>query len=207
MVEAAHEADLAVLAHAHSLAGIEHALAAGVDGIEHFTGLAEGGIRVPDEVLARTAAAGVTVDPTLGFDQAAFDALPAPPPGVLEAMRRAGMDPAVLQRCPQARSSGGCASTASAVVTGVDDGAIATKPHGSIALSVADLVPAGYPMAEALATATSLAAEACGLAEVTGSLRAGLAADVLVVDGDLSTGPDALRAPVLVLARGVSAVP
>ena len=206
LVEAAHEADLAVLAHAHSLAGIEHALAAGVDGIEHFTGLAEGGIRVPDEVLARTAAAGVTVDPTLGFDQAAFDALPAPPTGVLEAMRRAGMDPPSFNAARR-EVVGRMREHGVRVVTGVDDGAIATKPHGSIALSVGDLVPAGYPMAEALATATSLAAQACGLAEVTGSLRAGLAADVLVVDGDLSTGPDALRAPVLVLARGVSAVP
>ncbi len=206
LVQAAHEADLAVLAHAHSLAGIEHALAAGVDGIEHFTGLAEGGIRVPDEVLERTAAAGVTVDPTLGFDQAAFDALPAPPPGVLEAMRRVGMDPSSFNAARR-EVVGRMREHGVRVVTGVDDGAIATKPHGSIALSVGDLVPAGFPMAEALATATSLAAEACGLAEVTGMLSAGLAADVLVVAGDLSTGPDALRAPVLVIARGVSAVP
>jgi len=206
VVEAAHEADLALLAHAHSLAGIEHALEAGVDGIEHFTGLAEGGIRVPDEVLARTAAAGVTVDPTLGFDQAAFDALPAPPPGVLEAMRRTGMDPPSFNAARR-EVVGRMREHGVRVVTGVDDGAIATKPHGSIALSIRDLVPAGFTMADALATATSLAAEVCGLAEVTGSLRAGLAADVLVVDGDLSGSPDALRAPVLVLARGVSAVP
>ena len=134
-MEAAHEADLAVLAHAHSLAGIEHALAAGVDGIEHFTGLAEGGMRVPDEVLTRTAAAGVTVDPTLGFDQAAFDALPAPPPGVLEAMRRAGMDPPSFNAARR-EVVGRMREHGVRVVTGVDDGAIATKPHGSIALSV-----------------------------------------------------------------------
>ncbi|HWM75479.1 MAG TPA: amidohydrolase family protein [Nocardioides sp.] len=129
LVDAAHQADLTVLAHAHSLAGIEHALGAGVDGIEHFSGLVENGIRVPDEVLAQTAAA------------------------------------------------------------------------------IGDLVAAGYPMAEALATATSLAAEACGLAEVTGSLRAGLAADVLVMDGDLRSGPNPLRSPVHVMVRGVSALP
>ena len=206
LVEAAHRADLTVLAHAHSLAGIEHALAAGVDGIEHFSGLVENGIRVPDEVLAQTAAAGVAVDPTLGFDRAAFAALPAPPPGVLEAMRRTGMDPpsfnvARIEVTRRMREHG------VRVITGVDDGAIATKPHGSIALPIGDLVAAGYPMAEALATATSLAAEACGLAEVTGSLRAGLAADVLVVDGDLRSGPNPLRSPVQVMVRGVSALP
>ena len=206
LVEAAHEADLAVLAHAHSLAGIEHALAAGVDGIEHFTGLAEGGMQVSDELLAQTAAAGVTVDPTLGFDQAAFAALPAPPPGVLEAMRRTGMDPPAFN-VARLEVAGRMRRHGVRVITGVDDGAIATKPHGSIALSVKDLVLAGYPMAEALATATSLAAEACGLAEVTGALRAGLAADVLVVDGDLSSGPEPLRLPVQVMVRGVSALP
>jgi imidazolonepropionase-like amidohydrolase len=51
LVDAAHSVGLQVLAHAHSLAGIRHALAAGVAGIEHFTGLTEIGIRVPDEVL------------------------------------------------------------------------------------------------------------------------------------------------------------
>ena len=206
LVEAAHEADLSVLAHAHSLAGIEHAFAAGVDGIEHFTGLAEGGMQVSDELLAQTAAAGVTVDPTLGFDQAAFAALPAPPPGVLEAMRRTGMDPPAFN-VARLEVAGRMRRHGVRVITGVDDGAIATKPHGSIALPVIDLVFAGYPMAEALATATSLAAEACGLAEVTGVLHAGLAADVLVVDGDLSAGPEPLGSPVHVMVRGVSALP
>ena len=182
--------------------GIEHALDAGVDGLEHFTGLTEDGLLVPDEVLARTAEAGVAVDPTLGFDQAAFDALPAPPPGILEAMRRTGMDPPTFMaaRVDLARRM---REHGIRVVTGVDDGAIATKPHGSIALALRDLVYAGWPMPEVLATATSVAAEACGLAEVTGSLRAGLAADVLVVDGDLRAGSDPLGVPAAVLVRGV----
>ncbi len=56
-VDAAHDAGLRLLAHAHSLAGIEHALAAGVDGIEHFSCLAETGASWSDELLARVAAA------------------------------------------------------------------------------------------------------------------------------------------------------
>ena len=156
-----------MLAHAHSLSGIEHALAAGVDGLEHFTGLTEEGLRIPDELLERVAAAGVVVDPTLGFDQAAFEALPAPPPGIAEAMRRTGLDPttfitARIEIVTRIRQHG------VRVVTGVDDGAIATKPHGSIALAIDDLVTGGYTVAEALATATSFAAEACGVAGDTG---------------------------------------
>ncbi len=203
LVEAAHELGLDVLAHAHSLSGIEHALSAGVDGLEHFTGLTEEGLRIPDALLARVAAADVIVDPTLGLDQAAFEALPEPPPGIQEMIRRTGLDLPTfvatrMEVMARVRAHGVC------VVTGVDDGAIATKPHGSIALAIEDLVTAGYPVAEALVTATSFAAEACGLAEITGSLRAGLAADLLVVDGDLRTGPEPLGAPVSVWVRGVA---
>ena len=82
LVDAAHAVGLPVLAHAHSLAGIRHALAAGVDGIEHFTGLTETGIRVPDEVLEAVAEAGVFVNPTLGFDREVLASMPAPPHGI-----------------------------------------------------------------------------------------------------------------------------
>jgi imidazolonepropionase-like amidohydrolase len=57
-------------------------------------------------------------------------------------------------------------------------------------------------MGEALSTATSGAAAVFGLGEETGRLRAGLAADLLVLDGELSTDPTALGRPVEVLARG-----
>jgi imidazolonepropionase-like amidohydrolase len=206
LVDASHEAGLQVLAHAHSLAGIEHALDAGVDGLEHFTGLTDGGFVISDALLERVAAAGVTVDPTLGFDRVAFEALPSPPAGILEVMRRTGLDPltfnpARIEIARRMREHG------VRVITGVDDGAIAVKPHGSIALAIDDLVSAGFPVAEALATATSLAADACGLGEVTGSLRSGLAADLLVVDGDLRDGIDTLRTSASVWARGVSALP
>jgi imidazolonepropionase-like amidohydrolase len=43
LVDAAHRADLPIVAHAHSLLGMQNALAAGVDGIEHFTGLSSAG--------------------------------------------------------------------------------------------------------------------------------------------------------------------
>ncbi|HCB05939.1 MAG TPA: hypothetical protein DEQ43_17120, partial [Nocardioides bacterium] len=57
VVEAAHEAGLQVLAHAHSLAGIRHAVAARVDGIEHFTGITAEGLQLPDDLLEEVAAA------------------------------------------------------------------------------------------------------------------------------------------------------
>jgi imidazolonepropionase-like amidohydrolase len=202
VVDLAHEAGLQVLAHAHSLAGIEHALTAGVDGIEHFTGLADGGIALDDDVLSRTAEAGVVVDPTYGFDRVAFDSMPTPPVNILEAMRRSGLDvdtflAARLQAGARIRKHG------IRVIAGLDSGAAPTKRHGRMDLVFADFIRAGYSPAETLTAATSAAAEACGLAEVTGSLRTGLAADVLVVDGDLSAGLEPIGVPVQVLARGV----
>jgi imidazolonepropionase-like amidohydrolase len=205
VVEEAHDAGLAVLAHAHSLSGIEHALTAGVDGIEHFTGLVQDGLELPDEVLERTVASGVTVDPTLGVDWAVVDAMPAPPPAIQEIIQRTGLDFPSFN-ASRIAAVGRMREHGVRVVTGMDSGAAPTKRHGRIDLPLTDLVAAGYPMAEALATATSVAADACGLAPVTGSLRPGLAADVLVVDGDLRSGPEALASPAVVLVRGVSAL-
>jgi imidazolonepropionase-like amidohydrolase len=205
IVEAAHECDLQVLAHAHSLAGIQHALDAGVDGIEHFSGLTFEGIQVPDEVLDRTASAGVVVDLTLAFDREGLAAMPGPPPQIQEAMRRTGMDfeSAYLARLDVARRIRARGIT---MVSGADAGVDPLKRHGSVVLSVLDLQLAGFTAAEALWTATAGAAAACGLEAVTGALRPGRSADLLVVDGDLRTDLEALRRPVTVLARGVDAI-
>lgn len=205
LVDIAHERGLQVLAHAHSLRGIQHALDAGVDGIEHFTGLVEGGLEVPDEVLDRVAEAGVVVDMTFGFDWDVYDSLPSPPPNVLEAMRRTGLDPRSSLAARQ-RVAARVRERGVTLVTGSDAGAGPPKRHGAIALAVTELRAAGYPMHETLATATSVAAAACGLVDVTGRLAPGLAADLLVVDGDLRSGPEALGRPEAVLVRGIDAL-
>jgi imidazolonepropionase-like amidohydrolase len=51
---------------------------------------------------------------------------------------------------------------------------------------VGELADGGYSVSEALASATSVAAAACGLTGKTGRLVTGYAADVLVVDGGLA---------------------
>jgi imidazolonepropionase-like amidohydrolase len=201
LVEAAHAVGLPVLAHAHSLAGIRHALRAGVDGIEHFTGLTESGIRVPDEVLAAVAEAGVFVNPTLGFDREALASMPAPPPGISAALKRIGLDfdtaqAARLQVLKRAQIHG------IQLITGVDAGAAPSKRHGIVGLALATLTEGGFSVADAIASATAVAARACGLAQVTGRLEPGLAADLLVVDGNLEYDITALQRPLAVLIRG-----
>ena len=67
------------------------------------------------------------------------------------------------------------------------------------------LVEAGIPAVQALASATSLAARACGLGHRKGRLRAGYDADLLVVDGDPLAEIGALRRVSAVMVQGAMA--
>jgi imidazolonepropionase-like amidohydrolase len=64
------------------------------------------------------------------------------------------------------------------------------------------LAEGGVSPAAALASATSLAAAACGLGDRKGRLRAGYDADLLVVDGDPVGDIGALAQPAAVFAGG-----
>lgn len=201
LVDAAHGEGLQVLAHAHSIKGIEAALAAGVDGLEHFSGISEEGSVLPDDLLARVAAAGVAVDPTMGFDQSLIPSMPPPPPQVLEVMARTGLDfGSMLARGFE--TAGRLRAHGIRVVPGVDSGAMPLKAHGNEWIAVVDLVRAGWPIEEALAAGTSGAADACGVGDVTGRLAEGYDADLLVAHGDLASDPDGLGRPQAVLVRG-----
>lgn len=203
VVEEAHDLGLAVLAHAHSTRGIEAALAAGVDGIEHFTGISEDGHDLSDDLLDRVAAAGVLVDPTSPMDPRLMAQLPPPPPQVRETMERLGLDmPTFL--AARIANLGRMREHGVRVVPGVDSGAMPLKPHGSQWIALTDLVDGGWPVDEALRAGTSQAAEACGIGDETGSLRAGRAADLLVLEGDVRTDPAALGRPLAVAVRGVA---
>ena len=155
LVDCAHDAGLRVLAHAHSLRGIRHAVAAGVDGLEHFTSLTDEGIHTPDEVLAEVAAAGVDVDPTLGSNA---DLSPPPeqlPPNLRATFERLGLDPHQLL-ATRAEQLLGLRRHGIRVVSGTDAGVAPVMQHGSAWRAVVDLTVVGYPVAEALATATSV---------------------------------------------------
>lgn len=203
VVEEAHRVGLPVVAHAHSLVGMQNALAAGVDGIEHFTGLTPQGPRIDEDLLDEVARRGVYVDLTMGNDRSRHALMPAPPPPVAELMARLGVTSfdalytSRLSELSRLREHG------VPLITGVDSGMGPMKRHGNAWRNVGDLVEGGYPVAEALAAATSVAAEACGLGDETGRLAEGYAADLLVVDGDLAQDPSLLSQPREVLVRGI----
>jgi imidazolonepropionase-like amidohydrolase len=203
IVDEAHRAGLPVVAHAHSLVGMQNALAAGVDGIEHFTGLSSAaGAQIDDDLLDEVARRGVVVDLTTGNDRSFHALIPAPPPPIAALMARFGVasfDEFYTTRLglfTRLREHG------ITVVTGVDSGMGPFKRHGNAWRVVGEMVDAGYPAAEALASATSLPADVCGLAGETGRLAEGYAADILIVDGDLSSDVSSLSSPREVLVRG-----
>jgi imidazolonepropionase-like amidohydrolase len=175
VVEEAHALGLPVTAHAHALPAVRQALDAGADGIEHCSCLTNNGIDVPGELLERLAADRVTVCPTLGRGEH----LGPPPPGLTELVRRTGLT--YQSRLDAVR---GLHEAGVVIASGVDAGIGPGKPHGFLGVAVADLVAARIPVGTALASATSVAADAIGLGGRKGQLRNGYDADLTVVGGD-----------------------
>ncbi len=196
VVEAAHAAGLPVTAHAHGLPAVRMAMVAGVDGIEHCSFLTDNGIHQSEADLARLASAGTAVCPTLGTA------------GTLVTLANAAATLAKLgitmEQMVEMRKRLVAQMHAAGVriVSGSDGGIAAAKPHGLLPVSVACLVDGGVRTAAALASATALAADACGLGDRKGRLRAGYDADLLVVDGDPVADISALTRPAAVFAAG-----
>ena len=196
VVEEAHSAGLPVTAHAHGRPAVQMAMAVGVDGIEHCSFLTDRGIVQSAEDLARLAAAGIAVCPTVGFA-----GVPSPTSNARAVLERQGVTIEQLIETRQ-RRVGELHAAGVRLVSGTDGGVARTKPHGMLPLSVAALVAGGVSTAAALATATSVAAQVCGLGDRKGWLRVGYDADLLVVEGDPVAGIAALGRPLAVFARG-----
>ena len=120
------------------------------------------------------------VDLTMGNDRAFHALMPAPPPPVAALMAKLGVASFDDFYASRVEVVGRLHEHGVAVVTGVDSGMGPMKRHGNVWRTVGELVQGGFPVAEALAAATSVAAEACGWGRETGRLVAGYAADLLV---------------------------
>ena len=88
------------------------------------------------------------------------------------------------------------------IISGDDGGITSGKRHGIFAEAVIGLQSGGVSIADTLVSATSLAAQGCGVGDRKGMLRAGYDADVLVVNGDATTDITALRAVEVVILGG-----
>ena len=183
IVVAANALGLQVAAHCHGTPGIENAAHAGVRTIEHCSWIGESGGREPYDpaVAAEIARRGVWISPTVNAGWARFGADFAS--RVTENMR--GMKAA------------GCRLIAST------DAGIPRVRHEDLAraLPVFSRLAELSPL-DTLKSATSASADALDVGHVTGALRAGLAADLVFVEGDPLTDLGVLQRPALVVCRG-----
>ena len=192
VVDESHRVGLRVTAHAHALTAVEQAIEAGVDGIEHCTCLTADGVDFSPDLMARLSRAQIDVCPTLGRDPGVV-----PPPRLLEMFERFNMTLEKRQPVVAAAHAAGVR-----IISGDDGGITSGKRHGIFAEAVIGLQSGGVSIADTLVSATSLAAQGCGVGDRKGMLRAGYDADVLVVNGDATTDITALRAVEVVILGG-----
>jgi imidazolonepropionase-like amidohydrolase len=194
-VELAHSLGRPVAAHAHSREGMHDAVAAGVETIEHGTFVGPDGAHVHDDDLSLLAGSHTVLVPTL-----TPTATRARLPGALAGALAQGVDAAEFwerRRTDVARLF----AAGARMIAGSDCG-VGHVPHDSVIAEVGFLATAGMTVGQALAAATTAAADVLGVGGTTGRLRAGLRADVLVVEGDPSRDLGALRRPLAVFKSG-----
>ena len=161
--EEAHRVGLRVTAHAHGVEGIRVAVEAGVDGLEHCSFQAPEGNAPDDALIARIAAEGILVSPTISGGLATAEGTP-----------RWESRGDVVRRIFAA----GCRVTMST------DCGIPNTPHEDLAISMHTLQRlVGLPPVEVLKLATSTSAVHLGLPD-RGVIAEGTRADLLIVDGD-----------------------
>jgi imidazolonepropionase-like amidohydrolase len=168
IVEAAHAMGRQVTAHAHGKGGIDAALRAGVDSIEHGTYLDDETIALFKEhgaTLVPTVLAGATVT---GWTKEPW--LPEP-----SRKKAAIVGPLMLDMLRRAHEGG------VNVAFGTDTG---VSRHGDNAQEFALMVEAGFSPEEAIRAATVVASEHLEMAKDIGTLEAGKYADLVAVTKD-----------------------
>jgi imidazolonepropionase-like amidohydrolase len=188
-VEVAHAVGRRITGHATCDAGVQVAVAAGLDSVQHGTAL-------EPATADAMAQAGVILSPTLAtrpFLEQHLD------------------DPAIpheLTSKARSTAAGRQAAIEAAIAAGVTiaagtDSGTTFVPHGALPTELRLLHRAGLAVRDVIAAATSVAAREVGLPGRIGTLAAGAQADLLVVDGDPLRDLEALERTALVVVAGV----
>ncbi len=184
----AHSLGRKVAAHAHDAGGINAALRAGVDSIEHGTYLDDESIRLFKEggaYLVPTMLAGQTV-----FEMATNQSfMPAP---IREKSLKVG---------PQIKGSTKRAYEAGVKIAfGTDTG---VSRHGDNARELELMKEIGIPEDEILVMVTINAADLLDISDITGTLEPGKSADIIAVDGNPLENISELRDVDFIMKEGV----
>ena len=188
IVDTAHRLGRKVAAHAHGTDGVNAALRAGVDSVEHGTYLDAESIRLfkaTGSYLVPTLLAGDTV----ARQAETADWMPA---AVRAKARTVG--PLMVDALRRAHEGG------VRIAFGTDS---AVSKHGENAREFALMVKAGLTPLETIKSATVWAATHAGLEAEIGTLAAGKSADIVAVKGDPLTDVSSLETMGFVMARGV----
>ncbi len=186
IANAAHSLGLKVMAHAHGARGIEAAARAGIDTIDHGTFADEAALKVMK-------ANGTVLVPTL----MAFK-------GVSEGLGKGVYTPVVEDKIRMTLDKVGKAVTLAKkmgvpVAFGTDAGVFA---HGRNAGEFQLLVNAGLTPLEALASATTVAADVLDKEQEIGKIAPGFSADIIAVTGNPLDDVQVLEKVEWVMVRG-----
>jgi imidazolonepropionase-like amidohydrolase len=187
IVESAHLLNMKVAAHAHGKQGIDSAIRAGVDSIEH-------GTYGDNESFALFKKHGTYLVPTILAGKTVAELALKPGhfhPTVQEKAARIG--PLIQDMFRRAYAAG------VKVAFGTDSG---VSTHGENAREFGYMVEAGMPAIEAILAATRNAADLIGAADRIGSIQAGRFADVVAVAGNPLTDITEMRRVTFVMKGG-----
>lgn len=190
-VDEARKAGITVAAHAHGEEGAAAAVRAGVKTIEHGTYLS-------DATLKLMAERGTCLDPTIATVADLIE------PGgdydnALLSIRGSTMLPRVRETTQHALKLGVM------VVAGTDTG-YGPNSRRRMGHEVMEFIALGMPPMDALKSATSTAAACYGIEKRTGAIKAGLEADLIVVERDPRSDPSGLLDILLVINDGHVAI-
>ena len=196
-VREAHHAGKLTTAHCLAADSVANAVAGGIDQVEHINFIHPDGSRRFDlGVAERIVEKGIYVSPTIqtGFRQ--IERLGQQAKLSPEDRRR--LDDLEYKLETKLRFVNRFRELGAKIVAGTD--AIAT--FGDYAIGLELLARAGLTPMEVLQAATRVAAEAIGLGDLVGTLEAGKAADVIVVNGDPTADISATGSIALVMRDG-----
>lgn len=188
-VEEVHHAGRVAAIHAEGEQGIANAIEAGADTIEHCN-------QLTPELAATMAERGIFMVPTLAWFFNVAEAEPGPT--FSKEYVRKGR---IMAEC-SARSIALARAAGVKIAAGTDTGA-PLVPHNSVRRELELLVRLGLSPAEALQSATRVAAEALRLDRAVGTLEPGKWADLIAVAGDPTRDIRALYDLRLVVKDGV----
>ena len=169
-VDAARQAHKKVAAHAHGASGMKNAIQAGVHSIEHATLL-------DDEAGALMKRHGVYMVPTLSA--LATTAAGRPGCGIPES----ALDKAKAMTKRHQRSFKNAHDSGILIAMGTDAGT-PFNYHGDNAQELDRMVALGMTPMEAIIASTAAAARLIGIHDSVGTLKKGMQADLVVIDGN-----------------------